>query len=288
MNPMEGKTVVVTGANQGIGKATAIALARKGVRVVLVARDPKKGQAALGEVRAASPRGDAELLLADLSSQAEVRRLAAEVRSRCPRLDGLVNNAGLIVPERRTTVDGLEETFAVNHLAPMLLTIELLDLLKKSGPARVVTVSSDMHRGAHICWDDLQFTSRPYKSFKAYGQSKLANVLFTYELARQLEGTRVTANTLHPGVIASGFGQTYPSSLAFFIKFARPFMATPEEGAATSVYLASSPEVEGVSGKYFTKCRAVRSSGLTYDEASQRKLWALSLDLLHVRAAAAA
>jgi NAD(P)-dependent dehydrogenase (short-subunit alcohol dehydrogenase family) len=284
---MQGKTVLVTGANQGIGKATAIALARKGARVVIVSRNADKGGAALAEVQAASPQREGELLVADLSSQAEVRRLAAEFRARHARLDVLVNNAGVIVPERHTTVDGIEETFAVNHLAPMLLTLELMDLLKASAPARVVTVSSEAHRGASMHWDDLQFRSHKYRSFKAYGQSKLANILFTYELARRLDGTGVTANALHPGVIGSGFGQTYPGALSVLIKIARPFLLTPEEGAATSVYLASSPEVEGMTGQYFSKCRPVRSNAVSYDVASQRKLWALSVEMVSPHAAAA-
>ncbi len=284
---MQGNTVLVTGANQGIGKAAAIALARKGARVVLVSRNADKGAAALAEVQAASPQRDGELLVADLSSQAEVRRLAAEFRARHARLDVLVNNAGVIVPERHTTVDGIEETFAVDHLAPMLLTLELMDLLKASAPARVVTVSSEAHRGASMHWDDLQFRSHKYRSFKAYGQSKLANILFTYELARRLEGTGVTANALHPGVIASGFGQTYPGPLSVLVKIARPFLLTPEEGAATSVYLASSPEVEGITGQYFSKCRPVRSNAVSYDIASQRKLWALSVEMVNPHAAAA-
>lgn len=284
---MQGKTVLVTGANQGIGKATAIALARKGAAVVIVSRSRDKGLVALAEVRAASPQGEGDLIVADLSCQAEVRRLAAEFRSRHPRLDVLVNNAGLLVPERRTTVDGIEETFAVNHLAPMLLTLELMDLLKASAPARVVTVSSEAHRGARMGWEDLQFKAHKYRSFTAYGQSKLANILFTYELARRLEGTGVTANALHPGVIASGFGHTYPGPLSMLLKVARPFLLTPAEGAATSVYLASSPEVEGVTGQYFSKCRPVRSNAVSYDVASQRKLWALSVEMMSAHAAAA-
>ena len=160
-------------------------------------------------------------------------------------------------------------------------------MLKASAPSRVVTVSSEAHRGAKMGWDDLQFFKRTYRGFKAYGQSKLANVLFTYELARRLEGTGVTANALHPGVIASGFGQTYPGAMSILVKLARPFLLTSEEGAVTTVHLASSPEVEGVSGKYFSKCRPVRSNAVSYDEASQRKLWALSLELVKAHAQAA-
>jgi NAD(P)-dependent dehydrogenase (short-subunit alcohol dehydrogenase family) len=285
---MQGKTVLITGANQGIGKATALALARKGARVVLVSRNGDKGRAALAEVQNASPSRDAELIVADLSSQAEVRRLAAEFRSRHPRLDVLINNAGVYVPGRHTTVDGIEETFAVNHLAPMLLTTELLDLIKASAPARIVTVSSEAHRGAKMQWDDLLLSSHKYSGFKAYNQSKLANLLFTYELSRKLHGSGVTANALHPGVIASGFGQTYPGTLSMLVKFIRPFLLTNEEGAVTSVYLASSPEVEGTTGQYFSKCKPIRSNALSYDEAAQAKLWALSLEMVKARARAAA
>jgi retinol dehydrogenase-12 len=274
---MQGKTVLVTGANQGIGKATAIALAEQGANVVILCRNPDKGRAALADVQAASRGGKAELLVADFASLADVRRAAAEFRASHQRLDVLVNNAGLYVPERRVTSDGIEETFGVNHLAPFLLTHELLDLLKASAPARIVNVSSEAHRHATMNWEDLGFASTRYKGFRAYGQSKLANILFTYELARRLEGTGVTANALHPGVVASGFGQTYPGALSFLVKVAKPFLLTNEQGARTSVYAASSPEVEGVTGKYFAKSRPVRSNAVSYDEASQRKLWSLSL-----------
>ena len=283
---MRGKTVVVTGANQGIGKATAVALASKGAKVVLVARDAAKGEAARAEVEAAGKAG-AELVVADISSQADVRRAAAEIKARHDRVDVLVNNAGVFVPERHVTVDGLEETFAVNHLAYFLLTRELLDVLKASGPARIVNVSSEAHRGARMHWDDLQLSQSRYRGFKAYGQSKLANLLFTYELARRLEGTDVTANCLHPGVIGSGFGQTYSSALSVLIKIARPFMLTPEEGARTSVYLASSPEVQGVSGKYFSKCKPIRSNAVSFEVQSKQKLWSLSEELVKARAKAA-
>jgi len=285
---MKGKTVLVTGANQGIGKATAIALAQQGADVVILSRNPEKGRAALNDVQAASRGGKAELLVADFASLADVRRAAAEFRAKHKRLDVLVNNAGLIVPERHLTIDGLEETFAVNHLAPFLLTTELLDLLKASAPARIVNVSSEAHRGARMHWEDLQFANSRYKSFRAYGQSKLANILFTYELARRLDGTGVAANALHPGVVASGFGQTYPGYLSFLVKVARPFLLTNEEGARTSVHVAASPEVEGVSGKYFAKCHPVRSNAVSYDEASQRKLWSLSLEMIKTPAQAAA
>jgi NAD(P)-dependent dehydrogenase (short-subunit alcohol dehydrogenase family) len=283
---MQGKTVLVTGANQGIGKATAIALAAKGAHVVIVARNADKGRAALAQVQAAAP-GGAELIVADLSSQEQVRRAAAEFKSRHDRLDVLVNNAGVYVPDRHVTADGLEETFGLNHLGYFLFTKELLDVIQATPQARIVNVSSDAHRGARMRWEDLQFERTPYRAFQAYGQSKLANVLFTYELARRLEGTGVTANCLHPGVIGSGFGQTYGSALSILVKIARPFMLSPEEGARTSVYLASSPEVEGVTGKYFSKCKPVKSNAISYDLQSQQKLWSLSEQLVKAHAKAA-
>jgi NAD(P)-dependent dehydrogenase (short-subunit alcohol dehydrogenase family) len=283
---MLGKTVLVTGANQGIGKAAAIALAAKGAHVVLVARNADKGRAALAEVQAAGA-GGAELIVADLSSQEQVRRTAAEYKAKHSSLDVLVNNAGVFVPERHVTVDGLEETFALNHLGYFLLTRELLDVLQTTSGARIVNVSSDAHRGARMHWDDLQFEHAKYRGLKAYGQSKLANVLFTYELARRLEGTGVTANCLHPGVIGSGFGQTYGGAMSVLVKIARPFMLTPEDGARTTVYLASSSDVAGVTGKYFSKCKAVKSNAVSYDVQSQQKLWSLSEQLVKAHARAA-
>jgi NAD(P)-dependent dehydrogenase (short-subunit alcohol dehydrogenase family) len=283
---MQGKTVLVTGANQGIGKATAIALAAQGAHVVMVARNAEKGRAALAEVEAAGKAG-AELIVADLSSQEQVRRVAADFKARHDRLDVLVNNAGVFVPERHTTADGLEETFALNHLGYFLLTRELLDVLQATAGARIVSVSSEAHRSAKMQWDDLQFSNTRYRGLKAYGQSKLANVLFTYELARRLEGTGVTANCLHPGVIASGFGHTYGSALSVLLKIARPFLLSAEEGARTTVYLASSPEVAGVTGKYFAKCKAVPSSAVSYEVQSQHKLWSISEQMVRADAKAA-
>jgi NAD(P)-dependent dehydrogenase (short-subunit alcohol dehydrogenase family) len=285
---MQDKTILVTGANQGIGKATASALARRGARVTIVSRSPDKGRAAAAEIdAAAASTGRVELIVADLSSQAEVRRVAAEFRSQHAKLDVLVNNAGVFVPERHQTVDGLEETFAVNHLAYFLLTLELIDLLKSSAPSRIVNVSSDAHRHAKMHWDDLQFAEHRYSGWRAYGQSKLANVLFTYELARRLEGSRVTANAVHPGVVASGFGRTYRGPMALLYAIAGPFMLTPEQGAKTSVHVVSSPDLEHVSGKYFSRRRAVESSALSYCEASQSKLWALSEEMVRRCAGAA-
>jgi NAD(P)-dependent dehydrogenase (short-subunit alcohol dehydrogenase family) len=287
---MEGKTVLVTGANQGIGKAAAIELARRGAKVVLVCRSEPKGRAALEDVRAAAKGKEPELYVADFARLADVRRVAADFSKAHDRLDVLLNNAGLIVPSFHTTADGLEETFAVNHLAPFVLTAELLDLVKataaREGEARIVNVSSRAHRGGKMRWDDLE-GRKGYSAMTAYSQSKLANILFTYELARRLEGTQVTVNCLHPGVIASGFGQTYKGVFSVLVRLAKPFLLTTEEGAKTSVYLASSPEVLGVTGKYFVECKAVASNAVSYDEASWTRLWEVSEAMTAKQAAAA-
>lgn len=272
---MQGKTVLVTGANQGIGKAAAIELARRGAKVVLVSRSETKGLAALEEVRSQA-KGDApRLLVADLASLADVRRLAASFKKEHDRLDVLLNNAGLIVPSFHTTVDGYEETFAVNHLAPFVLTRELLDLLEATPASRIVNVSSEAHRRGKMNWDDIELR-QSYGAIKAYSQSKLANVLFTYELARRLNGSKVTVNCLHPGVVASGFGQTYKGAFSILVKLGKPFLLSTEAGARTSIYLASSPEVEGVTGKYFDKCKPARSNAASYDESSWTRLWEVS------------
>jgi NAD(P)-dependent dehydrogenase (short-subunit alcohol dehydrogenase family) len=252
--------------------------------VAIVSRNREKGRIAVADIEAATgARGKVDLIVADLSSRAEVRRVAAEFKARHTRLDVLVNNAGVFVPKRRTTADGVEETFAVNHLAYFLLTQQLLDVLKASSPARVVNVSSDAHFRGKMYWQDLQFANCRYSGFRAYAQSKLANVLFTYELARRLEGTSVTANALHPGVVASGFARTYPGPMGVLYTLAGCFMLTPEQGARTSVYVASSSELDGVSGKYFSRCKLARSSKISHCEASQRKLWALSEEMVGAR-----
>jgi NAD(P)-dependent dehydrogenase (short-subunit alcohol dehydrogenase family) len=287
---MQGKTVLITGANQGIGKATAVILAKMGAKVVLVCRSETKGRAALEEVRAVAKGAPPELLVADLARLDDVRRVAADFRRAHDRLDVLLNNAGLIVPSFHTTPDGLEETFAVNHLAPFVLTGELLDLLKataaRAGEARIVNVASRAHQRGSMHWDDLE-GRKGYSSLAAYSQSKLANILFTYELARRLEGTGVTVNCLHPGVIASGFGKTYSGVFSVLVRLAKPFLASPEEGAKTSVYLASSAEVSRVTGRYFVDCKATRSNAASYDEASWVKLWEVSEAMTRRPAAAA-
>jgi len=285
MATMQGKTVLITGANQGIGKASAIALGKLGAKLVLVCRSADKARVAIADIEREGAK-DVELLVGDMGSQADIRRLATEFKAKHDRLDVLLNNAGVLVTSRRTTVDGIEETLAINHLGYFLLTNLLLDVVKASAPSRVVNVSSEAHRRAKMHWDDLQFKKGGYSAIRAYGQSKLANILFTRELARRLEGTGVTANCLHPGVIASGFGQTYGGFVSLVIKVAHPFMITPEQGARTSVFLASSPVVEGVTGQYFDKCKERHPSKEAQVEGAPERLWAISEELTGLRAKA--
>ncbi len=278
MNQIEGSTCIVTGANAGIGKATAIEMARMGARVVMVCRNRERGRQALVEVCHASGSSAVDLILADLSVQKEVRDLGVRIAGEYPQVDVLVNNAGLYQRKRQETPDGLETTFAVNHLAYFILTLDLIETLKASAPARIVNVASSAHKGNKLDFDDLQ-GARKYSGWKAYGRSKLANVLFTYELARRLDGTGVTANVLHPGVVASRFGRSGNGLLSLIWSMGGRFMKTSEEGARTSVYLASSPDVDGVSGGYFANEKPVRSSRESMDKEAAARLWDESLRL---------
>ncbi len=272
---MIGKTCLVTGANSGIGLEIARGLAARGARVLMVARDADRGEAARVEVAESTGSDSVELLLCDLSSQRQVRELAVEVLDRCGELHVLVNNAGLTLGERILTEDGIETTFAVNHLAPFLLTELLRERLVASAPARVVTVASDAHRGSKIDFDDPS-GGRKFSAWGAYGQSKLANILFTTELAQRLEGTGVTATCLHPGVVRTGFGRQGPAFIRFFLKVGGFFLLTPGRGADTGVWLASSSEVEGASGGYYAKRRMATLSRAASDPESARRLWRLS------------
>jgi NAD(P)-dependent dehydrogenase (short-subunit alcohol dehydrogenase family) len=269
---MNGRVCVVTGGNRGIGRATADGLAQLGAIVVLVCRRKEDGEAAAQDI-GARYSNTPDLVTADLSSQASIRRAAAELQSRYPRIHVLVNNAGVIPRRREVTVDGLEMQFAVNHLGYFLLTNLLLPQLKAGAPSRIINVSSGAHTHAGIDFNDLQ-AERAYDPKDVYSRSKLANVLFTYELARRLQGTGVTANCLNPGVVATGMLADYmgvsPDAGS------STFGATPEEGAETSIYLASSPDVATVTGKYFERKQARRSSRESYDEAPARRLWELS------------
>jgi NAD(P)-dependent dehydrogenase (short-subunit alcohol dehydrogenase family) len=280
---MQGKVCLVTGSSSGIGKVTARELARLGATVVMVCRNRAKGEAAQAEIKAATGNERVELILADLTSLADVRRAAAEFKERYTRLHVLIHNAGGVSSVRRVTPDGLEVTFVVNYLAPFLLTELLLDVLKASAPARIVNVSSAAHQGGKIDFDDLQ-GEKGYSMWRAYGQAKLALILFTYELARRLEGSGVTVNALHPGVIASDFGQGLGKFFRVGWKLAAPFMTSVERGAQTTLYLATSPEVEGISGKYFANRKEVRSSRRSYDQAVRQRLWQVSEELVQARA----
>ncbi len=278
------KICLVTGATSGMGAVTARALAQRGATVVLVGRDPERGATAVDRIRRETANRAVEFMLADLSSQEQVRELARRFEARCPRLNVLVNNVGALFMRRGESVDGLEMTLALNHLAPFLLTNLLLDRLQAGAPARVVTVSSYGHKQGHIDFEDLQFVRRRYTGLEAYRQSKLANVLFAYELARRLTGTGVTANAVNPGNVATSFGFNNLRFLrgpAVSVAHAvyRLVAASPEQGARTAIYLATSPEVEGVSGSYFEKLTAVSSSAESYDTAVASRLWEASTEL---------
>ncbi len=270
---MHGKVCIVTGSNTGIGKETARALAQRGATVILACRDAAKAEAARAELAADTGRTDIVALPLDLGSLASIRAFTARVRAEYPRLDLLVNNAGAWPTTRSTTADGFETTFGSNHLGTFRLTMDLLPLLEKSAPARIVVLSSKLHYSGRMVWDDLMFEKRAYGPVEAYNQSKLANVLFTLALSRRLAGTGVTVNAVHPGVVATELARGYP---AFAVKLFHLFLLTPAQGAACTLHVATSPELEGVSGRYFEKSRAKEPAAAAKDEAAQERLWALS------------
>ncbi len=278
---MTGKVCLITGANSGIGKATALGLAKLDATVVIVSRDKDKGEAALLEIRTRSGNKNVDAMVADLSSQDSVRELAHDFKARYKKLHVLINNAGVFLPKRVPTVDGLEATFATNHLGHFLLTNLLLDVLKASAPSRIINITSSAHRGTEMEFEDLQ-GEKKYSGFHAYSQSKLANVLFTYQLARLLEGTGVTVNCLHPGVVRTGFGKDQRGLMSMLISVGSPFMMSPERAARAAIYLATSHELEGVTGKHFSKGREERSSEKSYDMASAERLWKISAELTKI------
>src|SRR5215211_2773046 len=275
---MEGKVALITGGTSGIGKAAAAALAAMGAEVVVTGRKRERGEAALAEVRDVAVSEKVSLMLADLAVQAEVRKLADDFRERHDRLDVLINNAGLVQSKRTETADGIELTLAVNHLAPFLLTNLLLDLLKRSSPSRVITVSSGAERMGKINFDNLQ-SKRRYSGFLIYGMTKLANIVFTFELAERLEGTGVTANCMHPGGVNTNFGTNNRGFSILLFRGFKPFMRSPKQGADTLVYLAASPEVEGMTGEYLADRKAQTASPAAYDESGRKNLWEVSEEL---------
>ena len=272
---MSGKICIVTGANSGIGKETALGLAQMGAWVVMVCRNAEKGEAAMDEIRRESGSSQIALLIADMSSQASVRALAGEIQRKYPRLDVLVNNAGGAAPARTLSKDGIELTLATNHLGAALLALLLLDLLKASAPSRIINVSSEAQRHARLDLNDLQFERRKYRGLTAYGQSKLLMNAFTFELARRLAGTGVTANCLHPGVVATNIWSANPPPLIgrLILALVRPFMLSSKHGAAVSLYLATSPEVAQVSGEYFVKSKPAKSNPLSRDPKLMAEVW---------------
>ena len=279
---MNGKICLVTGGTNGIGKATAQALAQMGATVVIVGRDAQKAAQVSKEIQAASGNQNVDWLLADLSSQQDIRHLVTEFKSKYSQLHVLINNAGGTFMTRQLSVDGIEMTFALNHLAYFLVTNLLLDTIKASAPARIINVSSDAHSGGKIDFDNLQ-GERSYSGIGPYGNSKLANILFTTELARRLEGTGVTVNVLHPGLVSTGFGKNNPGLLMKIMGVVIPLIArSPEKGAETSIYLASSPAVQSITGKYFVDCKVTQPAPQATDSAVARKLWDVSAEMVHL------
>ena len=276
--PMGDRVFLVTGANSGIGKATALGLARLGGTIVLACRSATRGEAARQDIVRDSGNSKVYLEIVDLASEDSTRSFAEEFQRKYPRLDVLINNAGVYTPHRELTPDGLERTFEVNYLSGFLLTHLLLDLLKKSAPSRIVNVSSSAHSGGTIHFDDLQGEQR-YGGFGAYGQSKLAQILFTQELARRLQGTGVTVNACHPGVIRTNLGMGGTSTV---VRFVRMFFKSPEKGAETPIYLSVSPEVAGVTGKYFANKHLREPSRAAQDRDVARRLFDVSAELAHL------
>jgi len=274
----KGDVVIITGANSGTGKATALELARTGAQVVMVCRSQSRGEAALAEVRSVSKNNSVSMMLCDLASIKDIRRFVSEFCSRFSSLSVLINNAGLVVPRRQVTKDGFELQFGVNHLGHFLLTNLLLDMIMKS-KGRIVTVASGAHKIGRIHFNDVNL-KKNYRVFKAYAQAKLANILFTYELDRRLEGTGVTANCLHPGAVATNIAVNRDTGFGTLVaRLMQSVFLTPAQGAETIIYLATSPEVQGVSGKYYYRKKPVKSSPLSYDIEIAKRLWNISEEM---------
>jgi len=279
---MKGKTVVITGGTSGIGEVAALELAQMGARIVLVGRDKPRAQTTLARLRERGPGLAHTVHYADLTRLAEMKRVAAQIAGAEPRIDVLINNAAAMFAARRVTEDGLERTFALNHMAYFVVTAGLRERLTASAGARIVNTASDAHRGAMLDFDNLQ-SEKGFGAMQAYGRSKLCNILFTRELARRLHGTGVTANCLHPGFVATRFGDQSGGLISHMVWLAKYFAIPPTEGAKTVVYLASSPEADGVSGKYFYKCRATTPSPAAEDDQAASALWERSVELAGVK-----
>lgn len=278
MTDMNGKVCLVTGATDGIGKVSARVLAEKGAKVIIVGRNPEKSATVLAELKSSSGNENIDLLMADLAVMQEVRDLAEQVISHYDRLDILLNNAGGYFAKHELTSDGLERTFALNHMSYFLLTNKLMELLKSSAPARIVNVSSDAHYGVDMDFENLN-GEQEYKAWKGYQKSKLANVLFTYELLKKVPAD-ITVNCLHPGFVATNFGHNIGGFFGPVLKIAQRISAIdPEEGAKTSIFLCSAPEVKGVSGKYFYKCQPKTSSRESRNMDTGKRLWQISSDI---------
>jgi NAD(P)-dependent dehydrogenase (short-subunit alcohol dehydrogenase family) len=280
---MQGKVVVITGATSGIGEVAAQRLARMGARIVLVARDKARGEAALTRLRSDGTSLSHSVHYGDLSRISEMKRLAVEIAAAEPRIDVLINNAGAIFAARQTTEGHLELTFATNHMAYFVLTQGLRERLLASSPARIVNTASDAHKGRVLDFEDLQST-KGYSAMNVYGRSKLCNILYTRELSRRLSGTGVTVNCLHPGFVATRFGDGSGGLLSFGVRLAKTFAISPEKGAETIVYLASSPEVASVSGEYFYECRPATPTTAARDDAAAKRLWIESAKLAGIEA----
>jgi len=278
---MAEKVCLVTGGNSGIGKSVALGLAKMGATVVVVSRNKEKGETAVTDTVEKSGNNNVELIQADMSSQNSIHQLVNEFRARHEKLHLLINNAGVYLTKRSETEDGLESTFAVNHLGPFLLTSLLVDILKASAPSRIVNVTSDAHKGARVNFDDLQ-GERKFSGWQAYGQSKLAMILYTRGLAKKLEGTGVTVNSAHPGVVRTNFAKNNGGLVMLGFRFLGMFFISPESAAKRILYVATSPDLEGVTGKYFTKMHEVKSSQESYDDDSARRLWQISEQLTHL------
>ena len=273
---MEGKICLITGANSGIGKETTKALAKMNAIVIMLCRDKDRGEKARKEIMEQTGNKNVDLLLCDLSSQDSIRKFVSEFKKKYQNLHVLINNAGIMLKKHTLSIDGFEMNFAVHLLGPFLLTNLLLDVLKNSAPTRIINVASAAHKRAKIDFEDLQSENKKYSLFSVYGISKLAEILFTYELSRKLEGTGVTANAVHPGVVATNLGRDQSK---FSQWFARIFFKNPEEGAQTSIYLASSPEVEGITGKYFVNKQPKQSSKESYNLEYAENLWKICEEL---------